>query len=50
MPKKGFEYAYYDAVLQEMNRDPSVIYWYEYQNPVAVYGTLPPINLDKSFG
>ena len=31
MPKKGYEYAYYEGLRQEMQRDPNVVYWYEYQ-------------------
>ena len=50
MPKKGFEYAYYEGIAQEMRRDSSVILFYEYQSPVATYGTLKPINLDVEFG
>jgi pyruvate dehydrogenase E1 component beta subunit len=50
MPKKGFEYAYYEAVQQEMKRDENVIYWYENQSPVATFGRLPIINLDSEFG
>lgn len=50
MPRKGFEYAYYEGLRQEMLRDPNVIYWYEYQDPVASYGKLKPISLEKEFG
>jgi pyruvate/2-oxoglutarate/acetoin dehydrogenase E1 component len=50
MPKKGYEYAYYEGLRQEMQRDPNVVYWYEYQDPVCTYGRLKPINLEKEFG
>ncbi len=50
MAKKGFEYAYYEAIQGEMRKDKSVIYLYEYQSPVATYGTLPTINLQQEFG
>ena len=50
MPKKGFEYAYYEAIQGEMRRDKSVIYIYEYQTPVGTYGTQKPINLQNEFG
>jgi pyruvate/2-oxoglutarate/acetoin dehydrogenase E1 component len=50
MPKKGYEYAYYEGLQQEMKRDPNVIYWYEYQDPAGTYGRLQPINLELEFG
>jgi pyruvate dehydrogenase E1 component beta subunit len=50
MPKKSFEYAYYEGILQEMKRDEDVIYWYEYQSPAVSFGQLKPINLQKEFG
>jgi pyruvate dehydrogenase E1 component beta subunit len=50
MPQKSFQYAYYEGLAQEMRRDKNVIYQYEYQSPVASYGQLKPINLDKEFG
>lgn len=50
MPKKSFEYAYYEGLAQEMRRDENVIYQYEYQSPVASYGQLKPLNLQKEFG
>jgi pyruvate dehydrogenase E1 component beta subunit len=50
MAKKSFEYAYLEAIQQEMKRDENVVYWYEYQFPVEKFGTLPEINLEKEFG
>ncbi len=50
MAKKPYAYAQLEAVAQEMRRDKEMVFFYEYQVPVATLPTGEILDLVKEFG
>jgi pyruvate dehydrogenase E1 component beta subunit len=50
MPKKPYNYAQLEAVAQEMRANPDMVYYYEYQRPVATLPTGEVLDLVREFG
>ena len=50
MPKKPYAYAQLEAVALEMRRNKEMVYFYEYQVPVATLPTGEVLDLVKEFG
>jgi pyruvate dehydrogenase E1 component beta subunit len=50
MAKKPYAYAQLEAVAQEMRRNKEMVFFYEYQAPVATLPTGEVLDLVKEFG
>jgi len=50
MPKKAYAYAQLEAIALEMRRDKDMVYFYEYDVPIATSPTGEIMNLVKEFG
>ena len=50
MAKKPYSYAQLEAVAQEMRKNPDMVFFYEYQAPVATLPTGEILDLAKEFG
>jgi pyruvate/2-oxoglutarate/acetoin dehydrogenase E1 component len=50
MPKKAYAYAQLEAIALEMRRDKDMVYFYEYDVPIATSPTGEVMNLVKEFG
>ena len=50
MAKKSFSYAELEAVAQEMRANPDMVFFYEYQRPVATLPTGEVLDLVREFG
>ncbi len=50
MSKKPYRYAVLEAVANEMRKDSTMCYFYEYESPIATLPTGEVLNLWKEFG
>jgi pyruvate dehydrogenase E1 component beta subunit len=50
MPMKSYNYAQLEAVAQEMRADAEMVYYYEYQVPIATLPTGQVLDVAKEFG
>ena len=50
MPKKSYSFAQLEAVAQEMRKNPDMVFFYEYETPVATLPTGEILDLVKEFG
>ena len=50
MAKKSYAYAQLEAVAQEMRRNKDMVFFYEYEVPVATLPTGEVLDLVKEFG
>ncbi len=50
MANKPYNYAQLEAVAQEMRANPDMVYYYEYQRPVAILPTGEVLDLVSEFG
>jgi len=50
MPKKSYNYAQLEAVAQEMRANPDMVFFYEYQRPMATLPTGEVLDLVTEFG
>jgi len=50
MSKKSYSFAQLEAVAQEMRKNPDMVFFYEYETPVATLPTGEILDLVKEFG
>jgi pyruvate/2-oxoglutarate/acetoin dehydrogenase E1 component len=50
MPKKSYAYAQLEAVAQEMRANADMVFYYEYQTPLATLASGEVLDLVKEFG
>lgn len=50
MAKKSYNYAQLEGVAQEMRANPDMVFYYEYQVPIATLPTGEVLDLAKEFG
>jgi pyruvate/2-oxoglutarate/acetoin dehydrogenase E1 component len=50
MSKKPYRYSILEAVANEMRKDPTMCYFYEYESPIGTLPTGEVLNLWKEFG
>jgi hypothetical protein len=50
MSKKSYSFAQLEAVAQEMRKNPDMVFFYEYETPIATLPTGEILDLVKEFG